>query len=60
MTALTNSQRNRREKEAAIRRDAVDALVSRLMLRLPVEDPGDLLDVADEVEARFAPVGGWG
>lgn len=57
---LTNSQRNRREKEAAIRRDAVDALVSRLMLRLPVEDPGDLLDVAEEVKRRFAPVGGWG
>lgn len=52
MTALTNSQRNRR--------DAVDALVSRLMLRLPVEDPGDLLDVAEEVKRRFAPVGGWG
>ena len=32
---LTNSQRNRREKHAAMRREAVDALVSRLMLRLP-------------------------
>lgn len=52
---LTNSQRNRREKHAAMRREAVDALVSRLMLRLPLDDPLDLLDVADQVKAKFEP-----
>jgi hypothetical protein len=58
---LTNSQRNRREKANAMRREAVDALVSRLMLRLPLDDPLDLLDMADQVKAKFEPQrGGYG
>ena len=44
-----------RAKANAMRREAVDALVSRLMLRLPLDDPLDLLETADEVKAKFEP-----